>query len=50
MWRKPQVVAVNWNGFRPSSGELSPEIKHHVDNVDEIREKTDEFYSERKTI
>ena len=49
MWRKPQGVSVNWNGQKPSRGELSPEIRHHVENVDEIRERTDEFYHERRT-
>ena len=48
MWRKPQPFRVNWNGLKPSDGELSPKIKDHVDHVDQIREETDEFYERRK--
>ena len=45
MWRKPQPVSVHWDsGLPPSAGEFSPEIQNHLDNVDEIREKTDEKY------
>ena len=47
MWRKPQLFRINWNGLKPSAGELPPAVKEHVDNVDEIRQKTDEFYDER---
>ena len=48
MVRKPQPFAVHWDsGLPPSAGEFAPEIQHHLDNVDEIREKTDEFYYER---
>jgi DNA-directed RNA polymerase subunit RPC12/RpoP len=48
MWRKPQPVNVNWNGLKPSDGDLPPAVKSHVDNVAEIREKVDEFYDQRK--
>ena len=48
MWRKPQAVTVHWaSGLPPSAGEFSPEIQHHLDNVDEIREETDAYYYER---
>jgi len=48
MWRKPQPFRVNWNGLKPSDGELPPEIRQHVDSADENRERTDEFYERRK--
>lgn len=48
MWRKPQPVTIHWNsGLPPSAGEFSPEIQNHLDNVDQIREETDEKYYER---
>jgi hypothetical protein len=47
MWRKPQIPMINWNGLKPSAGELPPAVQEHVDNVDRIREETDEFYYER---
>ena len=47
MWRKPQMPAINWNGLRPSQGDLPPAIQQHVNHVDQIREETDEFYYER---
>ena len=48
MWRKPQPFVVHWDsGLPPSAGEFSPEIQNHLDNVDEIREQTDEYYYER---
>ena len=37
MWRKPQAVRVNWNGLKPSQGELDPEIKKLVDTAPERR-------------
>lgn len=39
MWRKPQVVMVNWNGLKPSVGELDPEVKELIDTQDERRDK-----------
>jgi len=48
MWRKPQPFSVNWNGLKPSAGELPAEVQAHVDNADEIRERTDEFYERRQ--
>ena len=48
IYRKPQPVSVHWaSGLPPSAGEFSPEIQHHLDHVDEIREKTDEYYYDR---
>jgi len=47
MWRKPQVTTVHWGGLKPSDGELAPAVKNHIDNVDQIREETDEHYYER---
>ena len=38
MWRKPQVPAINWNGLKPSQGELAPAIQEMVDNEDENRD------------
>lgn len=37
MWRKPQAVRVNWNGLKPSQGELHPELKELVDTAPERR-------------
>jgi len=49
MWRKPQRVRVNWNGLRPSQGELAPAIKGLVDenNVEERRDKYRELKDAR---
>lgn len=33
MHRKPQAARINWNGPRPSSGELSPVIRRHIDQT-----------------
>ncbi len=50
MWRKPQRVSVNWNGLRPSQGELAPAIKGLVDenNIAERRDKYWELKDARK--
>jgi hypothetical protein len=47
MWRKPQRVRVNWNGLRPSQGELAPDIQNMVNTEDERRDKYLEMKSER---
>jgi hypothetical protein len=48
MWRKPQAVTVHWDsGLPPSAGDFAPEIQNHLDNVEQIREETDEYYYER---
>ena len=47
MWRKPQPFRVNWNGLPPSAGEFAPEIQQHLNNVDQIRAETDEYYAQR---
>jgi DNA-directed RNA polymerase subunit RPC12/RpoP len=49
MWRKPQApIAIHWaSGLPPSAGEFAPAIQKHLDNVEEIREQTDEHYYER---
>jgi hypothetical protein len=51
MWRKPQAVTVLWGGMPPSGGELSLEIKQHMNNVDESRDKFSEEHEkhERET-
>ena len=38
MWRKPQMPAINWNGLKPSQGELAPVIQDMVNNEDENRD------------
>jgi hypothetical protein len=48
MWRKPQTVAVNWGGLRPSIGELDPQIKHLIDTKDERREAFEEIHEEHE--
>jgi hypothetical protein len=47
MWRKPQVVTVTWGGLKPSDGEHSPEFTNHINNIDQIRDLTDEKYEKR---
>lgn len=46
MLRIPLAPMVNWNGNKPSSGELSPYIKEHIDNApkrrDEIAERKEQ--------
>ena len=40
MWRVPQLVSVNWNGLPPSKEtELSPEMKHMIDNGEQRRDE-----------
>ena len=31
MYRRPQLPMVNWNGLKPSQGEISPHIKRHIE-------------------
>jgi putative FmdB family regulatory protein len=31
--RKFTVPNINWNGLRPSQGEIHPNIKHHIEEV-----------------
>ena len=38
MWRKPSMPAVNWNGLKPSQGELSPVVQDMVNHEDENRD------------
>ena len=44
--RVPQPVRVNWGGLPPSRGELSPELKAHLDprNVEELKIRHAEKY------
>ena len=39
MLRMPQAPMVNWNGFKPSGGELSPFMKEHIDNAPKRRDE-----------
>ena len=48
MWRKPQPVMVNWNGLRPSQGELHPEIKELVDTAPERRAAFEQEHEEHE--
>ena len=47
MWRKPQMPAINWNGLKPSQGELAPAIQDMVNNEDENR---DNYLAKKETI
>ena len=46
MWRKPNMPAVNWNGLKPSQGELAPVIQDMVDYEDENR---DNYLAQKET-
>ena len=48
MWRKPQVVRVNWNGLKPSQGELHPELKELVDTAPERRAEFEIVHEEHE--
>lgn len=37
MWRKPSMPMVNWNGLRPSEGELHPHLQEVVEGADQRR-------------
>ena len=37
MHRVPQTFSVNWNGPAPSQGELSPEVKNHLENYERAK-------------
>ena len=38
------MPGINWGGLKPSQGELSPEIKQHINGVSESRDR----YLEKK--
>ena len=38
-WRVPTCTRINWNGPKPSKGEIGPSIKSLIDNQDENRDK-----------
>ena len=46
MWKRPQVVAVNWGGLPPSKGEPHPDIAQRIRdeqrNRDEFRKRKEE--------
>ena len=44
MYRKPQILAVNWNMLRPSQGELSTTVRNLIDTAPERRERYQEEY------
>lgn len=48
MWKCPQPVFVNWNGLRPSQGEIHPKVRELVETGPERREKYWEEKSGRK--
>lgn len=37
MWRKPSAPMVNWNGLRPSKGELHPHLREVVRGAERRR-------------
>jgi hypothetical protein len=39
MWRKPTMPNVSWNGLKPSSGEIHPNIQNLIDTAPERRDK-----------
>ena len=41
-WRKPTMVMVNWNGLKPSQGEIAPAIAEHISHADENQERVQE--------
>lgn len=45
MHRVPQILAVNWDGPKPSAGGMNPIIADHIANVDRSR---DEFAEEHE--
>ena len=47
MWRKPLPPTVNWNGLKPSQGEHSDEFKYRLNNIERVRDETDEKYRKR---
>ena len=47
MWRKPQAVAVNWNGLPPHrQHERSPEVQSMIDNAPANRDRYQELHKE----
>lgn len=51
MHRKPTMPNVNWNGLKPSAGEMNHKIKNMIDTAPERREKFAERHEkhERET-
>ena len=47
MKRVPQRLAVNWNGLKPSEGELTPEIKRVIEDAPRRRDQMTPHKSER---
>ena len=39
MARLPQRLSINWNGLRPSQGEISDEIKQHIEDAPRRRDQ-----------
>jgi hypothetical protein len=39
MHKKPQHLGVNWNGMKPSQGQLHPNIQKLIDTVPERRDR-----------
>ena len=48
MHRVPQSTAVNWDGLKPSGGELAPEVQRHIDNIDEYRDNFTRIHEEHE--
>lgn len=39
MWRKPQPFNVNWNGLKPSGGDISQEIRDTIESAPRRRDQ-----------
>lgn len=39
MWRKPTVTMVNWNGLKPSAGEMSTNIRNLINGAPQRRDE-----------
>ena len=44
MWRKPQKTAVNWNGLKPSAGEMSDTFKELIEDAPRRRDEYEETH------
>jgi len=45
MWRKPQLLRINWNGLKPSQGEIHPNIREFIDDTPRRTEAMEEKYA-----
>lgn len=50
VYRRPQVVAVNWGGLKPSQGELHPNIKQIINDAPRRRENEVKDHANSHTL